>query len=635
MGSARTRCRYAQTLFNLGSLGGLSDGELLALFATRSDEAGELAFAVLVERHGPMVLRVCRSILRDEHDAQDAVQATFLVLVRRGGAIRNRGSIGSWLHGVPVGTIKSRLARGRARLRGQLIRRGFAPSACAAGPAEWPDAAPARLPVRVPESIARTAVGFAAGDEASLGAVSAWIAAVTSRVLFAMSLRRLARAAAVVLMLTAASIGVTAFAQKTSADRSKPQAAGKKGTKRDALPPRVPPELVVERALAAADQITVPWMKAYALADIAAIQAKLGQAEPAQATFREAAEIINGNRDNASLHTTQLAWLAKAQAKAADRAGARAKIARIIELAGQPENARDRGMVLDAAARWQIDGGNAEGALALVEARKDAPLSWRAYILSGIGAVQAGAGDLAGARATMARALADAERAEKEPAAIDQEAIRELDPMRLAQVRGMAPFARAEAKAGDIEGARTTLGRARAIADRVRNEWRPAPLSEIAMAHRAAGDAKAADEALAAARAIAMGLPEPGERIDQLARVAIIQAEAGDRKAGRETYDQALWIAAQNPPAPGSLVYQCFSGAKARVGDWVGAREFALGQTDSALRATHVEGLCFQQAKAGERSDALVWALGQTDPINRAHALLGVVRGMIELRPRQ
>ena len=150
------------------------------------------------------------------------------------------------------------------------------------------------------------------------------------------------------------------------------------------------------------------------------------------------------------------------------------------------------------------------------------------------------------------------------------------------------------------------------------------------MAYRVAGDATAAGEALKSALTIAVGFPEPGQRIEQLARVAIIQAEAGDRKAGRETYDQALWIAAQNPPVPGSLAYQCLSGAKARVGDWAGAREFALGQSDFALRATHVEGLCFAQAKAGEARDALAWALGQTDPTNRARALLGVVRGMME-----
>ena len=93
-----------QELFGSGTTGGLTDGELLGRFADRSDtdEPVAAAFAALVERHGPMVLRVCRSILRDEHDAQDAMQATFLVLVRRAGDVRRRESVGSWLHGVAL-----------------------------------------------------------------------------------------------------------------------------------------------------------------------------------------------------------------------------------------------------------------------------------------------------------------------------------------------------------------------------------------------------------------------------------------------------------------------------------------------------------------------------------------------------
>ena len=76
-----------RTLFLAGSAVGLTDGQLLECFATRDGEAAELAFAVLVERHGPMVLRTCRAVLRDEHDARDAFQATFLILARRGGSL--------------------------------------------------------------------------------------------------------------------------------------------------------------------------------------------------------------------------------------------------------------------------------------------------------------------------------------------------------------------------------------------------------------------------------------------------------------------------------------------------------------------------------------------------------------------
>jgi RNA polymerase sigma factor (sigma-70 family) len=84
-------------LLRSGRISGLDDGQLLERFATRRDEA---AFAALVALHGPMVLGVCRRILREGHDVEDAFQATFLVLVRRAGSIHDPGRLGPWLHGV-------------------------------------------------------------------------------------------------------------------------------------------------------------------------------------------------------------------------------------------------------------------------------------------------------------------------------------------------------------------------------------------------------------------------------------------------------------------------------------------------------------------------------------------------------
>ncbi|HEV3122206.1 MAG TPA: RNA polymerase sigma factor, partial [Isosphaeraceae bacterium] len=200
--------RHFRTLFHLGAVAALSDSQLLERFATRNGEVAELAFAALVERHGPMVLRVCRRVLRNPHDVEDAFQATFLVLLRRAATVRKHDSVGSWLHGVafrvsasarsaevrrqrhervaatraglaatveralpdhdfepvlheelcrlparyrdvvvlcdlegqtyeqaswhlqcPIGTVKSRLVRGRRRLRDRLLRRGLAPVA--------------------------------------------------------------------------------------------------------------------------------------------------------------------------------------------------------------------------------------------------------------------------------------------------------------------------------------------------------------------------------------------------------------------------------------------------------------------------------------------------------------------------
>jgi RNA polymerase sigma factor (sigma-70 family) len=95
----------------------LTDGQLLEAFVSRKDEA---AFEVLIHRHGPMVLGVCRRILRNHHDADDAFQATFLVLIRKAGTIVPRGMVANWLHGVAYRTaLKARtlIARHRTRER--------------------------------------------------------------------------------------------------------------------------------------------------------------------------------------------------------------------------------------------------------------------------------------------------------------------------------------------------------------------------------------------------------------------------------------------------------------------------------------------------------------------------------------
>jgi polysaccharide export outer membrane protein len=93
----------------------MSDDQLLADFLGRRDD---LAFESLVRRYGPMVFRVCRDMLGDREDAEDAFQATFLILIRQSGSIRERGSLGRWLYEVAC-RISRRERRRLAKIRSQ------------------------------------------------------------------------------------------------------------------------------------------------------------------------------------------------------------------------------------------------------------------------------------------------------------------------------------------------------------------------------------------------------------------------------------------------------------------------------------------------------------------------------------
>jgi RNA polymerase sigma factor (sigma-70 family) len=267
--------REIQTLFSVGAAGGLSDAELLDRFAARDGDAAEIAFAVLVERHGPMVLRVCRQTLRDVHAAEDAFQAAFLVLARRARTFRVRDSLAPWLHevawrtasrlraesakrsrhektaasfradfasdpicddlgevlqeelcglpakyrvplvlcylegmtseqaaqqlGWPAGTVRTRLTRGRERLRARLIRRGLAPSATAVAAALVPRSAWAAVPLNLASATARNASLTAVGP-LTAGIVPASILTLTEGVLFDMASFKWKTVAAALLM---------------------------------------------------------------------------------------------------------------------------------------------------------------------------------------------------------------------------------------------------------------------------------------------------------------------------------------------------------------------------------------------------------------------------------------------------
>jgi len=294
--------RHLSTLFCVGAVGGLTDAQLLEQFTTRRDESAELAFEALVERHGPMVLRTCRSVLRDPHDVDDAFQATFLVLVRRAGSLWVRDSLGPWLHQVahrtascarsaaarrrrherlaaasaadlddgpdgddlgallheevsrlpgryrpavvlcllegltpeqaarhlscPVGTVHSRLARGRERLRARLTRRGLAPAAWLPLAMLSAEATQSAIPISLVVSTVRAATRFAAVKMAAR-AVTAPVAELTEGVLRMMFLTRLKLMAVFLLATGVLATGVGLLAgQRTEGNKQAEKVAG-------------------------------------------------------------------------------------------------------------------------------------------------------------------------------------------------------------------------------------------------------------------------------------------------------------------------------------------------------------------------------------------------------------------------
>jgi RNA polymerase sigma-70 factor (ECF subfamily) len=127
--------------------GAVGDAHLLELFLARRDEA---AFEELVRRHGPMVLGVCRRVLGNSHDADDAFQATFLVLVRKAASVQPRSQVGPFLHGVAHRTA---LEARRAAARRRVVEARVVPRP-ESTPDQWAELAPlldhelSRLPAR-------------------------------------------------------------------------------------------------------------------------------------------------------------------------------------------------------------------------------------------------------------------------------------------------------------------------------------------------------------------------------------------------------------------------------------------------------------------------------------------------------
>jgi zinc protease len=306
-----------QHLFGPGTLSALSEAQLLERFIVRKDEA---AFEAILKRHGPMVLGVCRRVLDNPHDVDDAFQATFLILVKKARSIRDQDVLGTWLYGVarrvavrarvnarrrrdvertarveavhtndpgpsrvesdelrslidhelerlpekyraplvlcelegqsheqaaallrcPVGTVKSRLARGRERLRPRLLRRGIAPTTGLAALALAAEPAPA-VPTELMNGTIRAINRLASGPVITPSAFSAGVTTLCKGAIRSMKLAKLKSAtAATILCFAAAFVVVTGTRVLVGQAPAQPNA-------QNLAPPTAAPEKAVER----------------------------------------------------------------------------------------------------------------------------------------------------------------------------------------------------------------------------------------------------------------------------------------------------------------------------------------------------------------------------------------------------
>jgi RNA polymerase sigma factor (sigma-70 family) len=114
--------RHLRSVLERQAAAGIKDGDLLKYYVQQRDEA---AFETLVRRHGPMVMGVCRRVLHNLHDAEDAFQATFLVLVRKASTLLSPNTVSNWLYGVAYRTAQEakRTARRRREKEASMVRR--------------------------------------------------------------------------------------------------------------------------------------------------------------------------------------------------------------------------------------------------------------------------------------------------------------------------------------------------------------------------------------------------------------------------------------------------------------------------------------------------------------------------------
>jgi RNA polymerase sigma factor (sigma-70 family) len=735
------RLQDIRTLFTLGTVGALTDGELLGLFIGRHSEVAEMAFSALVERHGPMVLRVCRSILGDEHDAEDAFQATFLVLVERASSVRNHGSLGSWLHGValrvaagargavvrrrgherraadrtaegftpagaepdlapalheelaqlperfrvpivlchleglaceeaaqllrlPTGTVKSRLARGRDRLRARLTRRGLALSAVLVKSILAGESATAAMLNRVAASTVRMATRVASGSPPS-GAVPVAVGLLTEGALKAMKcsrMRGIAQAALAAAFVTACVGGVAQVVAKGRGGQAHLEALKQPASVAAGAGTQVSnaesPEQLLLRCRDVIEKLPTSFEKSGLFSELATAQAELTFLKAARESGGRALETAFAidKKQEPNLFdqqkTNSLREAAKALGAAGDldaalaaeeQIGVASPIARnnrefVLQEVGEAlvkggflgeakrvmSIMQKRGLKTEVVAWFlasaQAKAGDVKAAVQTADAISDdlfrvAALVGMSFDAStyydeidgGIALVQFRTGDQAAAEEILRKAQTIAERA------VDTKA----------KGQCISLIARARLKMGDLPGA------SRIAADIKDETGRDRAEVDIATAHAEAGRW---DEAMKAVESIRDDAP----RLVALCRVGRARGKAKDPEAARKLFSRALNIAKDlklnGEPDPTGQYHIAL--AQAESADYRAAREtLRRSAPDPSIAADdQVEVIALTQARAGDFSRALLMleVLPRSDTLTRSRALQEILRLQVE-----
>jgi RNA polymerase sigma factor (sigma-70 family) len=640
------------------------DDRLLTDYIDRHDEP---AFAALVGRHGPMVLNLGRRILRDAQAAEDVFQQTFLVLARRAAAIRRRGALASWLHGVAY-RLAVRAKRQRASRAGTAGDLAAQPSA-AAGPSEvlaWQEMlaildeelrrlseryrAPlvycylegrtqdeaARLLGWSPGTLRRrleqgrkllqarlsrrgVALSAALGGLLAGGTAAVPPALQAAAVAAALPLRLLRQGGLMVLSVSVKKLVVLGvFGLALGLCALNPGAARQGHESAAAAPPApaaparegMPDADPVFRLAAEAVEACRP--NAMLLLELAVLEARRGNAAGARQRFGQAADLLaTAEGYPRAMAMVQMAYRL---ADAGDRASASTLLAEARRLAGKiaPENTRKE--ILRFAA--VCEGEKIDPRKAVASALEIPDEICRLNALKDIAAARAAADDVADARRTV-------------------DLIRSSDAyfqLRLREKPWQA-IAAARLRAGDRPAAEAALREALAVVEETKRRYKASDwlgewvdiLVDYAVAQGRAGDRAGARANLERVEKELAG----GQRIGRsqlylLANLARGQAEVGERAAALRTMERVLRLAEQEEEPPAVILSPLL----------------ALGDNERAAKAVRqianpepLRQVCAAMARAGKREMAVALAREAKSAEARAWGLLGAAQGLVDRIP--